>query len=568
MARTRSESGAVVPLVAVSMVLLIAVAAFTVDIGMQRVARRDMQALADVVALDLARLMGERTTAELDAMKASAIAASVARNPDTLGDPPAVDADFGELDANGDFVPGAADEIATAVEVTATTSVDFAFHPGSGGAARTAIAEADESACLKVGSVAAAVQAGDSSAIAILNGLLDQALGVDLLAGGLTAASYQGLANAKLTLLDLVGVDALQVGTVDELLADQAISVGDLNAAMITVLSNQDPPNTAAIQILEAIETGIGPIAAHPVNLGTVLGLEQGNESALAMSLNALDLITTAALIADGSNAVAVEDLGLSLGLSDVSGSLSLIDAPDFQCGRVGETTATSQEASVDLTGTLLSLPPVTIPLITELSTTAGSASVHLGLARSRADLTDISCKTAVAGSVDQLTADVTTGLLSTSVTVPLTITGKLGVTDALGLPALAKITIDLTAKVSTQQGSVNKPGQVLLLPPNDTSPKKTGAGVLGLSGLSAMVDDPAPSITVTLLGLPLTLTNALTTTLLQQVQTAVSSLLAPTLVTLDAALVGPLSDLLGLELAGADLYGAAAVCNDAALRG
>ena len=49
------------PMVAIMLTVLMGASAFAVDIGMQRVARRDMQALADAVALDVARLLDGRT---------------------------------------------------------------------------------------------------------------------------------------------------------------------------------------------------------------------------------------------------------------------------------------------------------------------------------------------------------------------------------------------------------------------------------------------------------------------------------------------------------------------------
>ena len=59
MNRRRDERGAVAVLTAALLTALVVMAAFVVDIGMQRVARRDMQALADVVALDLSRELDE-----------------------------------------------------------------------------------------------------------------------------------------------------------------------------------------------------------------------------------------------------------------------------------------------------------------------------------------------------------------------------------------------------------------------------------------------------------------------------------------------------------------------------
>ena len=46
----RDERGAVVPMVAIMLTVLMISAAFAVDLGKQRVVRQDMQALADVVA--------------------------------------------------------------------------------------------------------------------------------------------------------------------------------------------------------------------------------------------------------------------------------------------------------------------------------------------------------------------------------------------------------------------------------------------------------------------------------------------------------------------------------------
>ena len=62
----RDERGAIIPMVAMLLVVLIPSTAIAVDLGMQRVVRRDMQALADVVALDLVRLVDGRTAAQIN----------------------------------------------------------------------------------------------------------------------------------------------------------------------------------------------------------------------------------------------------------------------------------------------------------------------------------------------------------------------------------------------------------------------------------------------------------------------------------------------------------------------
>src|SRR2546423_10800643 len=62
----RDESGAVLPIVALSLAVLMVMTAFSVDIGRQMMRRRESQAVADVVALDMARMLDGRTRAALE----------------------------------------------------------------------------------------------------------------------------------------------------------------------------------------------------------------------------------------------------------------------------------------------------------------------------------------------------------------------------------------------------------------------------------------------------------------------------------------------------------------------
>src|SRR3954470_12714160 len=152
----RDERGAIIPMVAMLLVVLIPSSAMAVDLGMQRVVRRDMQTLADVVALDVVRLVDGRTASQIQGgfnglpTMADALSRSVARNDDdVLGDAPTVTAMLIHIDtATGviDTVSGGAirevtgTEVPNAVEITAQGSVDFAFVGGRGPAARTAVA--------------------------------------------------------------------------------------------------------------------------------------------------------------------------------------------------------------------------------------------------------------------------------------------------------------------------------------------------------------------------------------------------------------------------------------------
>jgi uncharacterized membrane protein len=239
--RPREERGAVLPIVGLLLVVLVPSSAMAVDLGMQRVVRRDMQTLADVVALDVVRLVDGRTASQIQGgynglpTLANALAHSVARNDDdVLGDPPNVTAKLAHLDsATGvlDTVTGGATravtgtEVPNAVEVTASGSVNFAFVPGSGAALRTAVAVPAPSACFRLGSFAVGVDTGDAN---LLNTVLPGLLNNTTFSG--TLVGYQGLAAANLTLLDLVGVSSLHVAGPDELLDLSGLTLGQFYA--------------------------------------------------------------------------------------------------------------------------------------------------------------------------------------------------------------------------------------------------------------------------------------------------------------------------------------------------
>ena len=83
----RDERGAIIPMVALLMSVLMGAAAMGVDLGQLRVGRVDMQSLADVVSLDLARQIDGRQTQviQADPLWAQAREQSVARNHTTYG---------------------------------------------------------------------------------------------------------------------------------------------------------------------------------------------------------------------------------------------------------------------------------------------------------------------------------------------------------------------------------------------------------------------------------------------------------------------------------------------------
>ena len=168
------ERGAVAVLTAFLMVVVLGVGALVVDLGMQRAARGDMQGLADLVALDLARDLDGRTVAQLQPVLTADAALSVQRNRSVLGEgAPQLGIEMGQLGPTGIFVPMTTG-VPTAVRVQAATKVAFAFAGitgvKDGAVARSAVANKEASACYTVGSYAASLDTQNS--LLLVKGLI------------------------------------------------------------------------------------------------------------------------------------------------------------------------------------------------------------------------------------------------------------------------------------------------------------------------------------------------------------------------------------------------------------
>jgi len=526
----RGDRGAIIPMVAMLLVVLIPSTALAVDLGMQRVVRRDLQALADVVALDLVRLVDGRTAAQIHSgynglpTMASALANSVDRNIDVLGDPPQVTVTLAFMDPTTHELetvlgPGGqpvtkeatGSEVPTALEVRAQGGIDFAFAPGKGNAARFAIAVPSPSACFRLGSYAVGVDLQDSDLLnALLPGLLDNTTFSSALVG------YQGLASADLDLLDLVGVSDLDVASPDELLALDGLTLGQFYAAMASALQ-ADGGDTASVTLLQTLSTKAN-LTSH-LAIRDVLDIESGSTAALAASFNVLDLVVGAAYAANGTNSFAVPGLATQLpGLTTLLTSLAVIEKPKLACGGVGRARAQTGQVGLTLSGDLADvstsltgpsslttnlgplgaaagglLTGVTSGVITGgplTATTHVESEVHL--ARAEGLLTNIVCgdatSTVNAEGIDVAVSASALSSISTEQTVAIAGTLTLRITTLLGLDVdIATITVDLssTQTASTTQGTSTS--TVSFRHPDDDygTPKSFGSGIV-LNGLSA----------------------------------------------------------------------------------
>lgn len=591
--RQRDERGAVLPIMAAMVTVLVLIAAMAVDLGMQRVARRDMQAIADVVALDLARLLDGRSAGDIKAGSGgkaaleAAKAASFARNNDSLfGDAPAgctdgacVGAYLVDLDLAGKYpmnngvpVEVAANVVPDGVVVQASTEVAFAFAGivglDKGEASRSGVAATEKTACFKLGSYAAAIRSGDSSLLAPLNSFLG--LNLSLL-------SYQNLAGANVTLAELVATG--QVGTTDQLLSS-SMTLGQFRAATLAALNNQSPRNTAAITALQ------GLIAANvnqtrPLRVGDVINVDPTDAAALTTRLNVLDVLTGAAMVANGDSAVSIS--GLTAGTATVGGvtinTLKVTERARTACGTVGN--APSIAACAAATNPLPRgcaqnsqlRGSATIPLTlanTAVGTsffkvsTAGSQLVfNLGNAVGILSNPEPSCGAGTTASPDTVHVSLATSAATASLT-----TGLHFETNALNLGVLvgsvivsADVTLSSTIPTPAPTGSAS-----LINPPNQTTPVSTGSDVR-LSPLSAQ---PTVSLTIrpaggglplvgSLLATATSLLNSIygitTTTATAAVNAVVNGPMTALVTSLNTVLLGPLATLLGLDVAGADVF-------------
>lgn len=518
-ARRRGESGVIAILTSlITCFTLIPLAAVAVDIGVQRVARRDIQSVADMVSLDLARQLDGRTAQVIGSNLQALADKSAARNSAGTGAivvTPQLgvvdEAAFDPNDPDAYFTPVSGTAIPNAVKVTASTSVDFSIRSGSGGVWRTSIAKSQKYACFSLGSFALNLNSAQS---ALLNHLVNDSL-------NLSAISYTGLANADVSLLGLA--TELGVGTPSELANLSNLSLNDLFLATAVVLQAEGG-DAADVTLLNQLATA--NLSALPrITFGDVLDLNSAPEAALDATVNVLDLVSTAAFVANGTNALAIPSLTAGIpNVSSVTASLKVIEKPQDGCHQVGDQVRTAQ-VDLDITVNLVNLNVLAL-VVAETTLT-----LHVSLAEAIGTLTNIDCGPGAPYGID---LSVASSLSQLSAHLEITL-------RSLGLP-IARVDVMPTtnAPAATNQIQFRHP------PDAYDVAKSTGSGV-ALSPISLTTAN------ITVLGLPLGVTTGGLLTGI--VGTILTPIVNPLIANTNAILVGPLADLLGLNLAGADVY-------------
>jgi Flp pilus assembly protein TadG len=576
----KDERGAVAIFTAFVMSILLGVTAIVVDLGMERVTRADLQALVDVVALDLAREITGRTQSTLEpegslANPNSAVAHSVNRNGgDLLGENLSIQVDWGSYDNK---VWNTATDPPTAVHVTATADTDYSVMPGSGAVEqREAFAVASSSACYRLGTFVAAINSGDSTVLGPLN---------DLLGVSLTLVGYQGLADAEVTLAELAATST--IGSPTALLTG-SVTYSHLISAIIEVLSNKPGSSySAAISALGSILNASGSVGA--INLSDVMHVSPTDQAALEMSLNVLDIVGSARL-ANGEHFIDVPNINGSVpGVgSQFTGGLYLVSAAELACGKPNSPESVANNSQLE--GTLgiefVNLPSLSIPGFATLLTEKGDGALYVSIADGTGQLVappEVHCGDGTASNPHTYSVAVQTTPASYSLSSDLVITGDVKITDligigltdlltSLGLSILGtgkyhiRVEVNLTVATASSGGTSVA---TLSLPPNDVTPFQTGTSVyLDPANIVPRIDAVTIEGQVAPIASSAPLTNKIINELIAANNGFVDKTLFPLIDNINNEFVGPVARMVGLRFGGADVYAVGAVCGQPSLWG
>lgn len=569
--RRRDDRGAAAAFVAVSITVVMLVAALVIDIGMQRVLRGDLQSLADVVALDLARELDGRPAGSYNGARGARLDtardASVRRNTDVVGGPVDPRGVTWQLvvwdDGSSEWVPAQPGDVPSAVEVTATSEVGFGFAgltgEDAGGATRTAVAQARKSACLRVSSYAAHVDTGQSW---LLDALLGKLLGTSLAVKVLDPDA--GLLGTDIALLDLIaGLDPLVAADISALsfteAADVVVNLERLMLAALTVLERQSG-QLAQVQLMRQVYNGVrATIGSIGVRLADIVSLATAGDAALGLDVNLLDLVAGSLAVANGTNVIDLP-LGVTLPLPlggrgsavDLRARVTVGQKPVLKCGG----TASSSQVVVELYGDAvdvdLGLIAVNVPI-----------SVRLTLADASATVADVRClpnakRVELAIDSGLASLDVRLGRMAGQPTSPEM---RVALMD-VGLPGwngveVARGTIALTSGQSLSRPTLRR--QIDVVDEDYSRWVRASEGGVGIPTLHTslntltVLDGLGPvSFLLRLLGI----SNLLDFVVRQVVEGVVN----PLVHTLDQWLLSPLLRTLGIDIAGGTVHAAPTV--------
>ncbi|MEN5160917.1 TadG family pilus assembly protein [Achromobacter spanius] len=384
--------------VAVVFAVLVAVVLLGVlQLGYGAYMKREMQKAADLAALSAVQVLNLGASADCTRAAAAGRASALANLPNILDTFTESDLtvtcqvwDPARSDATGMHVfEAAGGQAYNAVRVTVRKQLAN-LAPGVGGVTASAAAVATRTApvaAFTVGSRLLRLERG---------GLLSQLLAT---AGAspaqLDVLDAAGLANVAITpagLLEALGLPlsaVTGVGTPEQLAALNALTLGQLLNATLSVIDKQGTASADVALLRNAINT---VLALMPLNLpvkllgdGGVLDLHVAGgdaSAALQAEVNARNLLETALVIANGSNLI---NLGLSVPLLGLDARVRIVEPPSLGVGGVG-TQAVSAGLRVYLRVNTSTIPLVG-PLLASTLNTRVDLPIIIGVAQSTGTL-------------------------------------------------------------------------------------------------------------------------------------------------------------------------------------
>jgi uncharacterized membrane protein len=524
-AHASEDRGAVLPLVALSVVILLVMTSLTVDLGRLSLRRRDLQAVADVMSLDLVRLVDGRTKAEIqgDPSWSATIAASRARNDfapsgkRTLQPRLGCYAPLTSIFTESCSVPDA-------VRVVVGDTVPFYFQAGERTTSRSAIAQRGRFASFSVGSTLAEARSGNST-------LLDPLLG-DLLGGSVDigAVGYQGLASANVSLQDLAFAGGF--GGVDELL-DADLTAGEFGAIAAQALTNRGDGVNAEVFGQQVA----GVPNDRTFSLGDFVEAQPGGPgTAESATINLFEVLVMGAIVANGDNFLDISNVVDTSAIAvpgagpvTTTSAYRVIESPQLAYRVPVGGTASTAQLRVETT---VSIPIDGLVVEGLPSPAAGMISVPVLFtgADARGTLTRIDCNEPVADSV----IDLATGLQPLHGTVA--VDGELTV-----------VGLDAISVTGSQPMTVAPPTSGTLLDVFVTETRAAPGNQLDLGGVLRPTD-----ITVTAAGIDASTREAL--------ESGLAAIVNPVLTAVTAALQ-PALNALGVETGSADLTNVSVEC-------
>jgi uncharacterized membrane protein len=376
--RRQDERGATLIFTAIAMIALLGAGAMGVDVGFSVYGSRQAQAMADTAALDMARYINVADQGSSPVTYLNGILSNV----DTDNGSNATLTVTPGLWQNGTWTPEGglcaltsppSTHPCNAVQVTAGQAVPQIFwggfnvlngHAGSTVTTdRSSIAAQTPEAAFSIGSYLPNFNSQQSG---VLNAILG-GLGTTV---NVTAVGYQGLANTYVTVNQLITASGGLLTTSNVMTASLPGSEWstiwkDAVANQVAQLNCASSPTPSPCNAGTALTSlGSWSTSASLCQMVSINGSTCGNgtlsTSALSTSLDVLQMLTTEAEVANGTNAINVQS---ALGITGVTASqlyLTVGQIPQVAYGPVATTASTAQvTADLKLTvgGQVLDIP-------------------------------------------------------------------------------------------------------------------------------------------------------------------------------------------------------------------